>query len=207
MAFEFREREVAEGIGEADDGIEVCDAALFQRFDDPGIFFYDFVEGMKFAGVDRSLDVFALFPGFEFAAGDINQRLNGDAFAQQDYFGFAEDGIAGLPCQDFVLGGFVKQDAMGDGVGVDFAGVAQHVVHGPVFLCVQGVQQMLRSSVLAEKQQRKKNGEGSYSKRPLHKTGHKSSEKKALFGKDDTEMGVSTRSKIAPATANGIAST
>jgi len=146
-----------------------------------GSFFHRLVHSTKFTHVDRSLDVLALFPGFEFAAGDVDQRFDGEALAQQDYFGFAEDGIAALPGEDFVLGGFVQQNAMGDGVGVDLAGVAQDVVDGPVFLCFQCVQRMLRGSVLAEKQERKKNCNGSCSERPLDKTGHKSSEFRNKF--------------------------
>ena len=86
--------------------------------------------------------------------GDVDQRFDGDAFAQEDDFGFAEDGIAGLPGEDFVLGGFVQQDAVGDGVCVDLAGVAQDVVDRPVFLGFQRIERMLRRSVLGEKQQR-----------------------------------------------------
>src|SRR5579863_10335867 len=57
MAFEFGQREVAEGIGKAYDGIEVGDAALLEGFDDAGIFFHDFVEGAEFRSEEHTSEL------------------------------------------------------------------------------------------------------------------------------------------------------
>ena len=44
MAFEFGQGEIAEGIGETDDGSKVGDAAFLEGFDHAGIFLHDFVQ-------------------------------------------------------------------------------------------------------------------------------------------------------------------
>src|SRR5258708_5375406 len=80
MAFECGQREVAEWIGETGDGIEVGDAAFLERFNDTRIFFHGFVQFAEFADHDGSLNVLALFPGFEFVAGDVDESFDGYAF-------------------------------------------------------------------------------------------------------------------------------